>query len=188
MNLVDRVKNILLAPKAEWPKIDAETATPQSIFTGYVLILAAIHPILTIVVSLGHAIVPAIVQYVVGLLITFVIAFIADALAPSFGGTKNFVKSLQLVAYSWTGVWIAAGIAALIPILGGLLMIAALIYAFYTFYLGAPVLGRASTEKAAGYTIVILLCGIALGVILGAVLMPFMFGVSMMSGMGRMWI
>ncbi len=36
MALVDRVKNILLTPKTEWPKIAAETATTQSIFVGYV--------------------------------------------------------------------------------------------------------------------------------------------------------
>ena len=28
MNLVDRVKNILLTPKTEWPTIAAESATP----------------------------------------------------------------------------------------------------------------------------------------------------------------
>ncbi len=118
---------------------------------------------------------------------TFILAFIVDALAPSFGGSKDFVKSLKLVAYSWTAVWIVGGIAAVIPAIGGLLTLAAVIYAFYTFYLGAPVLGRASADKAAGYTIVIVLCGIALAFVLGALLMPFMFGTSMM-GMGRMWV
>ena len=32
MALIDRVKNILLTPKTEWPIIAAETATAQSIF------------------------------------------------------------------------------------------------------------------------------------------------------------
>ena len=30
MNLVDRVKNILVSPQTEWPKIAEETATTQS--------------------------------------------------------------------------------------------------------------------------------------------------------------
>ena len=42
MNLVDRVKNILLQPKEEWLAIDRESHTVQGLYTGYVLILAAI--------------------------------------------------------------------------------------------------------------------------------------------------
>jgi hypothetical protein len=45
MALIDRVKNILLTPKTEWPTIAGEAATLQSIFVGYVLILAALGPI-----------------------------------------------------------------------------------------------------------------------------------------------
>ena len=44
MTIVDRVKNILIAPKTEWPVIAGETATVQSLYTGYILILAAIGP------------------------------------------------------------------------------------------------------------------------------------------------
>ena len=185
-NLIDRVKNILASPKTEWPKIDAEPNTPQAIFTGYVLILAAIGPIVQIAVTLGSAIVPAIVHYAITLAVTFIMAFIVDALAPSFGGTRNFAKSLALVAYSWTAAWVAA-IISFVPVIGGLVALAALIYSFYTFYLGAPVLGRAAVEKAAGYTIVVALCGIGLFVVLGGLLMSMMFGTSMM-GFGRMWV
>ena len=38
MALIERVKNILVTPTTEWPKIAEEAATPQSIFVGYVLI------------------------------------------------------------------------------------------------------------------------------------------------------
>ncbi len=34
MNLVDRIKNILLAPRTEWPKIAGEPATVQSLYIG----------------------------------------------------------------------------------------------------------------------------------------------------------
>jgi hypothetical protein len=44
MNLVDRIKNILLSPRTEWPKIAGETATVQSLYVGYILVLAAIAP------------------------------------------------------------------------------------------------------------------------------------------------
>ena len=42
MALVDRVKNILLSPRTEWPVIDAEPATIASLYTGYIMPLAAI--------------------------------------------------------------------------------------------------------------------------------------------------
>src|SRR5712672_1610419 len=39
--LLERAKNILLAPKTEWPVIDAEPTTPAQLYTGYVVPLAA---------------------------------------------------------------------------------------------------------------------------------------------------
>ncbi|MBK6337308.1 MAG: YIP1 family protein [Betaproteobacteria bacterium] len=60
---------------------------------------------------------------------------IVDALAPTFGGEKNFIQSLKLTAYSYTAAWIAA-VLQLIPLLGGVLSLLGAIYAWYTFYLG----------------------------------------------------
>jgi len=42
MALVDRVKNILLTPKTEWPVIAAETTSTADLLKGYVAPLAAI--------------------------------------------------------------------------------------------------------------------------------------------------
>src|SRR5262245_3663874 len=107
MNLVDRVKNILMSPKTEWPAIAAETATTQSIYTGYVMLLAAIGPLAMAIVGGGlGGVAGAVIAYVIGLVVVLVVAWIADALAPSFGGEKNFVQALKLVAYSYTAVWI----------------------------------------------------------------------------------
>ena len=55
MALVDRLKGILLEPKNEWPKIAAETATPQSIYANWVCIFAAIGPLaLLLVAAFAH--------------------------------------------------------------------------------------------------------------------------------------
>ncbi|MEJ7826604.1 MAG: hypothetical protein WKF91_00350, partial [Segetibacter sp.] len=40
MNLIERVKNILITPKTEWEVINKETAAPGSLFMSYVLPLA----------------------------------------------------------------------------------------------------------------------------------------------------
>lgn len=181
MALIDRVKNILLTPKTEWPAIAAETATPQSIFVGYVMILAALGPIAMAIRGGMAGPVAALLAYGISLGITFVLALIVDALAPTFGGEKDFLRSLKLVAYSYTAAWVA-GIFQLLPFLGGILGVAAMIYAFYTFYLGVPVLKKCPQEKALAYTIVTVLCGLVLGAVVGGALMSAVVGGSMMSG------
>jgi hypothetical protein len=185
VNLVERVKNILLAPKEEWPKIAPEAETTQSMYVGYIMILAAIGPIAIFVRSFafGFAIVPAIIGYLISLAVTFVLALIVDALAPTFGGEKNFIQSLKLTAYSYTAAWIA-GIFQLIGFVGGIVGLLASIYAFYTFYLGVPVMKKCPPEKAAAYTIVVVICAIALGLVLAGLLMSTVAGGGMM-GMGR---
>ena len=42
MNLVERVKKILLTPRQEWAVINGETHTVAGLYTQYVMILAAI--------------------------------------------------------------------------------------------------------------------------------------------------
>jgi hypothetical protein len=175
MALVDRVKNILLSPKDEWPKIAAEPATVQSIYVGYVLILAAIGPIALALRSGVVGLAIAVVSYAIGLAVTYVLAFIVDALAPSFGGEKDFIGSLKLVAYSYTAAWVA-GVFNLLPFIGGIIGLLAVIYSFYTFYLGAPVLKKCAPEKAVGFTIVVVICGLVLGFVLMAVLTTLFLG------------
>lgn len=176
MNLVDRIKNILLSPRTEWPKIAEEAATVQSLYVGYILILAAIAPLALLIRSGGAAIAVAIAQYVVALVITYLMALIVDVLAPTFNGTKDFTQSLKLVAYSYTAPWLAGVFLLLGGTIGGLIGLIAAIYAWYTFYLGVPVMKKSPPEKAVGYTIVVVLCGIVLAIVLGGVLMSMLFG------------
>lgn len=183
MALVERVKNILLTPKTEWPTIAEEAATTQSLYVGYVLILAAIGPVAMAIRGGAFGITVAILSYAIGLAVTFVLALIVDALAPTFGGEKNFIQSLKLTAYSYTAAWVA-GIFHLLPFVGGIIGLLAAIYAFYTFYLGVPVMKKCPQEKAVGYTIVVVLCGLVLGVALGGVLMSAVVGGGMMGMMG----
>src|SRR4029077_21014906 len=95
MSLISRVQNILLKPKEEWGVIDAEPATIGSIFTSYVVILAAIGPVATIIGQqvfgiygfqplMQYTLVWAVLQYVLALVGVYVNALIIDALAPSF--------------------------------------------------------------------------------------------------------
>ena len=192
MSLIERVQSILLRPKQTWPVIAAESADVASIYTGYVAILAAIPAIagfigMTLVgvgafgVSYHMPIVTGILRMVIGyvlsLVMVFVLALIVDALAPTFGGTKNQIQALKLVAYGCTAGFVG-GIFSLIPSLSILGLLAAL-YSIYLFYTGISVLMRCPPEKAAAYTAVVIVCAIVAGIVLGALM-------SLFSPVGRM--
>ena len=90
----------------------------------------------------------------------FLIAWLVDTLAPTFGGQKDSLAALKVTAYSLTPGWIAA-VLNVIPILGVLGILAAL-YGLYLLYLGLPVLMRNPKEKSIGYTVVLVICAIVL--------------------------
>ena len=148
MAMIDRVKGMVLAPKSEWPKVAAEPATVQSVYTGWIMILGLIGPIaLMLMVGLfagGLGITTAIASYVNTLVGVAIVALIADLIAPTFGGTRDYVAALKLIAYAATPVWIAQ-ILLIVPLLGPLVVLAAAIYSVYLMFLGAPVLRKCAS-------------------------------------------
>ena len=188
-SLVERAKDILLQPKAEWPRIDAEASTISSIYTGYVMILAAIGPVAMLIgqqligvtllgvtykPSIGYSVGSAVLTYILSLVSVYVSALVIDALAPSFGGTKNQVKAFKVAAYSATAAWLA-GIFQIVPMLAFLAIVG--LYSLYLLYLGLPLLMRVPEDKAVGYLVVVIVVQIVLyfvaAMIVGALVMSF---------------
>jgi hypothetical protein len=183
MNIVERVKNILVTPKTEWDVIAAEPANHQQLVVGYILPLAAVAAVAafigqvligvsvpfmgTVRVGMVAGIVGLVFSLVMAVVMVFVVGFIADALAPSFGGQKNMGQAVKVAAYAYTPVWVV-GILAIIPALGLLTLLAAL-YAIYLMYLGLPRLMKSPQEKAAGYTAVVVIAAIVVGFVIGAI-------------------
>lgn len=189
--LIERVRLILTEPKRAWEVIDGESATTQSLFAGYACILAAIPPIASLlgglvfhhsVFGLVGAVVAAAIQYVFGLAAVFIIALIADALAPSFDGQKSQIQALKGVIYAWTAAWVA-GIFALVPIIGVLGVLAGVLYTLYLLYLGLPKLMKVPETKAIGYTVVVILAGIVVCWVVFAVpaMIVAMMGIGMVA-------
>jgi Yip1-like protein len=170
--LIARVKGILLTPKTEWPVIAGEPTTVADLYKGYIVWLAAIPPIfaflLTIRFFAGLAVSQLIISYALSLAMVFVVALIVDALAPTFGGTKDRVQALKTVTYAYTASWIA-GIAAILPFISLLIMLVAGIYGIYLLYLGLPHTMKCPQDKAAGYAAVIIIIVIVLSFLIGAV-------------------
>ncbi|HUF36314.1 MAG TPA: Yip1 family protein [Gemmatimonadales bacterium] len=182
MSLVERVKRILLTPKEEWQVIDTEPATIGSLYTGYIVPLAAIGPIAQTIgysvfgvtlpfmgtyrTPIGQAVLGGVVAFVLTLVGVYVLALVIDALAPTFQGTRNQIQALKVAAYSSTASWLA-GIFALVP---GLRVLGILgLYSLYLLYLGLPVLMKSPAEKALGYTVVVILAAIVLFMLVGLV-------------------
>lgn len=182
MALIDRVKNILLTPKAEWPVIAGETTTTADLLKNYagpLVVLSAICGFigsvfigyggfgLTFKVGIVPGIVTLILSVVMGLIGVVIIGYIIDALAPTFGGQKNLIQATKVGAYALTAVWLG-GVFQLIPMLGALGILASL-YSIYLLYLGLPVLMKCPEDKAIGYTAVAVIASFVVMAIMGMV-------------------
>jgi len=180
MNLVERVKAILLTPKEEWQVIDTETGDANYLFTNYVAILAAIPAVCTFIgyaiygVGIGGALILGIFLYVIHCGMWYVAGLVIDALAPTFGGRNDMPSALKVSAYSATASWLA-GVFQLLPPLRWLSILG--LYSLYLLYLGLPVLMKSPPARAIGYTaavvVVLFVIWVVVFLIIGLIISPF---------------
>ena len=183
MNIVERVKNILVNPRNEWEVIEKESTPAGKVVSGYLLILAIIPAIGNFigywlvgyrVAFVGHVggsfdygLRQAVHGFITPVIAAFVAAFVINLLAESFGSKKDFNKAMELVAYSYTPA-LVAGILMIIPSLGILATLAG-IYGLYILYIGLKPMMSTPDNKVTGYFIVSLLVMIAASLIIGAI-------------------
>jgi Yip1 domain len=193
MNLVERVKAILLQPKSEWGVIERESGEPGYLFPNYVCILAAIPPVAAFIrgVIIGYGpfhvgifagLLHAIVVYVLGLVGVFVLAYVIDFLAGTFGGQKNLGNAMKVAAFAPTAAWLC-GVFNIIPFLSILGILG--LYSLFLLHTGIVALMKPPESKALIYTIavvvvVVVVWFVVIG-ILGAV-----FGLGMLGAMRGM--
>jgi len=178
MNVVERAKNIILQPKQEWPVIAAEPHTVQGLYTQYVMILAAISPVASFIgyslvgmggfgvtyrIPIGAGIAYMVLSYVLMLGAVYAVALVIDALAPTFGGQKDFMQAFKLSAFAPTAMWLA-GIFSIVPALAILGLVG--LYSIYLLYIGLPVLMKVPEEKAIPYLVVVIIAFVILGVVI----------------------
>jgi hypothetical protein len=184
LDIVKRVKAIILTPAAEWRAIETESGDTGYLFANYVAILAAIPPVANFIRRVfigapgprfgGHphfgffsSLFSAVVHYLAAFVVVYAVAMIIDALAPSFLTRKNQESAMKLAVYSMTPAWLA-GVFALVPALGFLRMLG--LYSLYVFWLGLPILTRPPPDKTAPYAIATVLCWIVLWIVVTAVI------------------
>ena len=187
--IIKRAIAILTKPNDEWQTIKSETMSIADMFTKYAIWLAAIPAVAffigwvaigksygfgTIRMPVGNALVGMILTYVFSLVSIYLVAFILDSLAPSFGAQKDMVQSMKVVVFANTASWVG-GIFNLIPSLAILGMLIG-IYGLYLLYLGMKVIKEPPQDKLMGYFIVTLIVTVVVTFLIGFIVGAIVFG------------
>lgn len=182
MNLIERVKGIVLRPKSEWPAIASESGEPGHLFPNYVCILAAIPVVSSFIgasiigmgpfrVGIVSGLLHAVVIYALTLASVFIVAYVIDGLAGVFGGQKNIGNAMRISAYAPTAAWLA-GIFNMIPALSLLSLLG--LYSFYLLHTGIVALMQ--PRQAVGYTVTVVICVMVIQAIIFFVIVRTIFG------------
>lgn len=179
--LVDRAKNILLQPRAEWDRIALEPADIGKLYMGYLAPLAGLAAICTVIgwavfgigafgvfvrMPLTQAVVTGVFQFVMAFVGAYVMALIVNALAPNFGSTADQGQAQKLSVYSYTPA-LLAGVFSIYPPLGALGILG--LYSFVLLYLGLPRLMKTPEDKRVGYFATVLIVAIIVFFVIGAI-------------------
>lgn len=182
MNLVERAKSIMFKPNETWEVVKREQITIKELFISYAAILAIIPAVAGFIgmsligssvlgmhfrIPVMSGIFHAILSYVLSLVAVYVVAFIIDALAPTFGSRKDMVSAVKVAVFSFTPAWVA-GIFMIIPMLSILGLLGSL-YGLYLLYAGLPVLMETPKEKTAGYFVIVIVVSIIVSVIVNII-------------------
>lgn len=182
MNLVERVKGLILDPKVEWRAIDAEPHTLQDLYTRYVMILAAIPAICGFVgysivgigvfgatyrMPLASGIAYVAMSYLLSLGWVYAMAHVIHLLAPKFDGHGEFMDAMKIAAFTPTPAWLG-GVFGVIPSLTIVGFLVSL-YSLYLLYLALPVLIEPPEDKEVPFFCVVVIAMVVMTVVLYAV-------------------
>lgn len=179
MNIVQRAKNLLLTPATEWDAIAAETHSVKGLYTGWVMVLAAIPAVAGFIgqsivgvgvfgvaarTPVGNGLVAMVASYLLTLVMVLVFALVIDEVAPRFGGRKDFKRAFKVAAFTPTATWLA-GAFSVMPGLSILTLLG--LYSLYLLWVGLPRLMEVPPEKGPMCTIVTLLAMFVLALVIG---------------------
>ena len=185
MDIVNRVKNILVTPKTEWVTIEAERLPSTQLLTSYLLLLALIPAVgqfigqgfigttvwgIKVGGTISYGLNAALTQYISMIGGAYLAAWVINMLATSFGSEKNFDQAFALVVYANTAAYVG-GVFYLIPSLKILVTIASL-YGLYILYIGLQPMMKTPADKNVVYFVISLVCVFFAAIVLGLILAP----------------
>jgi Yip1 domain len=178
--------------REEWPVIAAEPMDISRLYTGYVMILAALPAVmvlpslLTAGTPVGMAIFTAVGEYLASLIAVAALAVISSKLAPFFGGAANLQRAFKLAAFAGTAFFIGDFLSLLVSLFGNIfaaldvqgpleIMAAAIfisggIYSIVTYYQGISELMAVPAARQVAYSVVVLLATIVVIMIVSGIL------------------
>ncbi|MCF8361552.1 MAG: YIP1 family protein [Prolixibacteraceae bacterium] len=191
--LLSRIKLIILNPNDAWKTIQQEEGVVSEILKHYVLPLAAIPALASLIgywlvgvnvpiwgrmASFEWGLSQAITSYVSLVAGVLIAGWVISYLAPKFNANVSPGDAVKMVAYSYTPVFIA-GVFYLIPSLGIIASLAG-IYGLYILYLGFEPITRVPKDKQTTYFVISLLVLILVYFLLGLIIAAFLgvFGLS----------
>ncbi|MGE3143081.1 MAG: Yip1 family protein [Hyphomonadaceae bacterium] len=178
---LSRAWGLLRDPRAEWEQIRAEETNVPSILLGYVLPLAAIIPICSVLgatvfgerigeatvrTDFGRTLVGAVVTFAAIIALVYFIGILINAIAENFDAERDDLSAQKVAAYSMTP-FLLSGVFWLWPPLWWATLLGVGATAFL-FYRGLPPLMKASPERAMGYAATIMIAGLVAFIILFA--------------------
>lgn len=173
-----RLWNIMIEPRSEWARIEAEPDTVKRLMLRWVAPLAAIGPVAKfagqqifarnqygadIRPPLSTALTELVVSYAMSLAAIYVLARLINALAVNFGGRENRIQAMKAAAYGATAAYLAGGFQ-LVPSLEW--MAGAGLYSLYLIFTGLPVVLHVPRRRVFVFTVVTLLAAIGLTIVL----------------------
>jgi hypothetical protein len=171
-----RATAIIAEPASEWRVVAAERTDIASLYMNYIGPLAAI-PAVAIFLGLSiigapvigrygiaTALSVAIAMFVSALIAPMVGAVVIEQLAPKFRSSGNTVQALKLVAYASTPIWVSG--VLYIFILLTPIMVVAILYAIYLFYLGLPTMMNTPEDQVVPFMVVSALAIVVVSILL----------------------
>lgn len=162
--LFRRARGILIAPAAEWRRIAEEE--PTALLKPYaapLAVVAAAAGALRELIGQGFTLgatwtwlpVAAALQVVFAVLGVMLVGWLANTLAPRFGGERNGDRAHQLAAYASTAA-LVAGATVIVPVIWPLLLMAGFVYSAILFGMGARALLPMPEERVPTFALSII--------------------------------
>ena len=158
--IIARIKEVILNPKNFW-KLQKKSKESQwemflSFFFPFLLVIA-----LGVFLGeffrsshfyMGYAVLKALREIILFVLIYFVAVFFTNELIKTFGGKKDIQASRRLILFSMTPFLLVSLVTGLFPFLYVVDIVGA--YSFYLFWLGAKELLEFPEQKQSSYILI----------------------------------
>ncbi|MBM3892314.1 MAG: YIP1 family protein, partial [Verrucomicrobia bacterium] len=166
--IIRRIKNLVIQPAQEWEAIREEKLSVATMFTEYLLVMAAVPALANFIgyTVVGLPVAPglqirvdpiggltaAVFRYGLSLGAVYVTAFVIHKLAPVFDAERDWLAAFKLSAFTYLPIW-GASILLVVPLFGRLLVLLSL-YSIYIFYVGMQKLMRHGGDKTIPFMVV----------------------------------